>query len=94
MRTNYWKPNRADELSQLEYNTLRQSIRNRLKDYSLTQVWLIRQLRLACVPTEKAELSAVFSGTRYGAKIDAILREADAILTRYENDFEKRKRDE
>ena len=70
----------ADENEQ----ALREKIKRALDKNALTQVWLINRLRERGLTTDKTELSSVFSGTRRGAKISALLRVSDEILTHYE----------
>lgn len=62
----------------------RDDVRNRLKKHSLTQVWLIQQLGLRGIVTDKTELSSVLAGTRNGAKAEAIVDLAHDILDKYE----------
>ena len=49
----------------------RENIRSRLKKHQLTQVWLINQLGLRGIVTDKTEMSSVLAGTRSGSKADA-----------------------
>lgn len=63
----------------------RDDVRNRLKKHSLTQVWLIQQLGLRGIVTDKTELSSVLAGTRNGAKAEAIVDLAHDILDKYED---------
>ena len=65
----------------------RDDVRNRLKKHSLTQVWLIQQLGLRGIVTDKTELSSVLAGTRNGAKAEAIVDLAHDILDKYEDGF-------
>ena len=51
----------------------RENIRSRLKKHQLTQVWLINQLGLRGIVTDKTEMSSVLAGTRSGSKADAII---------------------
>ena len=46
----------------------RENIRSRLKKHQLTQVWLINQLGLRGIVTDKTEMSSVLAGTRSGSK--------------------------
>lgn len=63
---------------------LRDSVRQRLEQYSLTQVWLRERLLLgAGVGICKQELNAILCGRQVGPKADRILAEADRILDRY-----------
>lgn len=45
----------------------RENIRSRLKKHQLTQVWLINQLGLRGIVTDKTEMSSVLAGTRSGS---------------------------
>lgn len=65
----------------------RRAIRNQLSDNRLSFVWLIEQLRLRGIVTDKAELSSVFSGTRNGPKVENILTTSEQILNEYETLF-------
>jgi hypothetical protein len=51
----------------------RENIRERLKKHKLSYVWLIGQLALRGIVTDKTEMSSVISGTRNGTKADAII---------------------
>lgn len=64
--------------------TEREDIRRRLKKHQLTQVWLINQLGLRGIVTDKTEMSSVFAGTRSGSKADAIIELSHDILDKYE----------
>lgn len=90
-RRHYWLPENypdfayeglPDELSQKE---LRESIKARLVNNTLTQVWLINRLEEEGLNTDKTELSSVLAGTRHGAKAETLLKFADSILSRYES---------
>ena len=61
----------------------RENIRSRLKKHQLTQVWLINQLGLRGIVTDKTEMSSVLAGTRSG-KADAIIELSYDILDKYE----------
>lgn len=63
----------------------RENIRERLKKYKLSYVWLIGQLALRGIVTDKTEMSSVISGTRNGTKADAIIELSMDILDKYEN---------
>lgn len=63
----------------------RENIRERLKKYKLSYVWLIGQLALRGIVTDKTEMSSVISGTRNGTKADAIIELSIDILDKYEN---------
>ena len=58
----------------------RENIRSRLKKHQLTQVWLINQLGLRGIVTDKTEMSSVLAGTRSGSKADAIIELSHDIL--------------
>lgn len=62
----------------------RTNIRERLRKHNLSYVWLISQLRLRGVVTDKTEMSSVVSGARNGAKADTIIQTAAAVLDSYE----------
>ena len=62
----------------------RENIRSRLKKHQLTQVWLINQLGLRGIVTDKTEMSSVLAGTRSGSKADAIIELSHDILDKYE----------
>ena len=64
----------------------RENIRSRLKKHQLTQVWLINQLGLRGIVTDKTEMSSVLAGTRSGSKADAIIELSHDILDKYEED--------
>lgn len=63
----------------------RKNIRERLKKHKLSYVWLIGQLALRGIVTDKTEMSSVISGTRNGTKADAIIELSIDILDKYEN---------
>lgn len=60
------------------------NIRERLRKHNLSYTWLIAQLRLRGVTTEKTEMSSVVSGVRNGPKAEKIIQTAAAILDSYE----------
>lgn len=62
----------------------RENIRSRLKKHQLTQVWLINQLGLRGIVTDKTEMSSVLARTRSGSKADAIIELSHDILDKYE----------
>jgi len=62
----------------------RESIRARLQRHKLSYVWLIGQLALRGVVTDKTEMSSVISGTRKGLKAETIIDLANDILDDYE----------
>lgn len=71
----------------------RENIRSRLKKHQLTQVWLINQLGLRGIVTDKTEMSSVLAGTRSGSKADAIIELSHDILDKYEEGSVLVKRD-
>ena len=89
-RRHYWLPKDipdfiyADIPNEEAESVLRESIKKRLNEHSLTQVWLINRLEEMGILTDKSELSSTLSGTRKGAKTEALLKYADEILSRYE----------
>jgi len=62
----------------------RTDIRFRLQKHNLSYVWLISQLRLRGVVTDKTEMSSVISGARSGPKAERIIQTAAAVLDSYE----------
>ena len=69
---------------------LRKIVRERLRNYSLTGVWLINQLAKRGIITEKSEFSAILSGVRHGNKAEEVLKNSLEILNDYEKAFECR----
>lgn len=63
----------------------RTNIRERLRKHNLSYVWLISQLRLRGVVTDKTEMSSVMAGARNGAKADTIIQTAAVVLDSYEH---------
>lgn len=59
-------------------------IRLRLQKYNLSYTWLISQLRMRGVTTDKTEMSSVISGVRRGPKAERIIQTAAAVLDSYE----------
>lgn len=57
----------------------RTDIRFRLQKHNLSYVWLISQLRLRGVVTDKTEMSSVISGARSGPKAERIIQTAAAV---------------
>ena len=47
-------------------------------------MWLINQLGLRGIVTDKTEMSSVLAGTRSGSKADAIIELSHDILDKYE----------
>lgn len=62
----------------------REDIRLRVRKYKLSYVWLINQLALRGVITDKTEMSSVINGTRHGLKADTIISLSGDILDDYE----------
>lgn len=62
----------------------RVDIRERLRKHNLSYVWLITQLRMRGVVTDKTEMSSVVAGARNGAKAEKIIQTATAVLDSYE----------
>lgn len=62
----------------------RDNIRERLRRYKLSFTWLISQLALRGIVTDKTEMSSVIAGTRNGAKADSIIQVSSEILDSYE----------
>lgn len=59
----------------------REDIRSRLKKHQLTQVWLINQLGLRGIVTDKTEMSSVLAGTRSGSKADTYSTVRYSLMT-------------
>lgn len=62
----------------------RNRIRVRLSQHKLSFTWLIYQLELRGLNTDKTEMSSVMAGTRKGAKVDTIIQTSHAILDDYD----------
>lgn len=83
-RGKYWtSTDETVDLSREEREFLTAQIREQLTQYRLTQVWLIRQLSVIGLLTDKSEMSSVLSGTRLGSKADEILRKSAKVLAVY-----------
>lgn len=67
--------------------TERDKIRVRVAINRLSYTWLIHQLSLKGLETNKSDFSAILSGTRKGEKADAIVVCANEILEYYEQCF-------
>lgn len=76
-------PDSAVELTRDERKTLAARVKRQLTEYRLTQVWLIQQLGLRGMTTDKFEMSAILSNTRIGPKADEILRQSADVLDTY-----------
>lgn len=63
---------------------IRNEIRDKLREYNLSQVWLIRQLQRANFVTDKSEMSSILSGSRNGAKVETMLSLSRSIISEYE----------
>ena len=63
------------------------AIRERIRNFRLSFVWLIYQLEQRGITTDKTEVSSIFAGSRKGAKADSIIRETSVILDEYEKSF-------
>jgi hypothetical protein len=61
--------------------------RMRLRNNRLSYIWLIRQLALRGIATDKTEMSSVINGGRKGAKAELILKTSNSILDDYESLF-------
>lgn len=88
-KRHYWRPqdflgHSYKKMPGEEQVALRKEIKQKLREYELTQVWLIQQLRRANVITDKTEMSSILSGTRSGAKAEFLLRMSRSILQTYE----------
>jgi uncharacterized protein (DUF849 family) len=101
-KRHYWLPQHFlyttyEKMSDEEQFASKKEIKQKLRDYSLTQVWLIRQLHRVNIITDKAEMSSILSGTRGGAKVETLLRMSQSILhayEKYEDSMEKGLRNE
>ena len=83
-RGKYWtSTDETVDLSREEREFLTAQNREQLTQYRLTQVWLIRQLSVIGLLTDKSEMSSVLSGTRLGSKADEILRKSAKVLAVY-----------
>lgn len=65
----------------------RENIRVKISTNRLSYSWLLFQLHLKGIETDKTELSSVLSGTRNGAKAESIVVTANEILDDYERYF-------
>lgn len=66
-----------------------EAIRQRIKKYTLSNVWLIDQLEQEGVTTSRPELSNILLGKRTGAKADKIIEMSSEILNRYERNWQR-----
>ena len=62
-------------------------IRKSISDNRLSYSWLLFQLHLKGIETDKTELSSVLYGNRNGAKAESIVEKANRILDDYERYF-------
>jgi hypothetical protein len=89
-RRHYWLPKNQEDFTysnapnSAEITSQREEIKHKLKKYHLTQVWLINQLALRDLQTDKTEMSSLLSGARVGAKSEYILKLSINILNMYE----------
>ena len=66
----------------------RDKIRVRIATNRLSHTWLIYQLSLKGLETNRSDFSAILAGTRKGEKADAIVLTANEILDYYEKCFQ------
>ena len=65
----------------------RERIRKSISDNRLSYSWLLFQLHLQGIETDKTELSSVLYGNRNGNKAESIVVKANEILDDYERCF-------
>ena len=65
----------------------RDKIRVRISTNRLSHTWVIHQLSLKGLETNRSDFSAILAGTRKGEKADAIIATANEILEYYEKCF-------
>lgn len=63
----------------------REKIRMQIHIHKLSYAWLINQLRMRGIITDKSEMSSIIAGTRKGAKAEKIIKISLEILNSYEN---------
>ena len=88
-KRHYWLPKDIPDFQyelpdEAEVAKKRDIVRDILLNRKLTQVWMIHQLSLKGIRTDKSEVSCVLSGTRSGAKVEYLLDAMVEIVTRYE----------
>ena len=94
-KRHYWLPENCDDFTYDEapnpdmIRSKFEEIKHRLRKYNLSQVWLINQLAMRGLQTDKTEMSSVLSGTRVGAKSEYILNLSIEVLDHYYNNFVK-----
>lgn len=92
-KRHYWLPQDKEDFvyegtpDKGEQERKRNEIKDRLKLYRLSQVWLINQLGSRNLETDKSEMSSLLSGTRVGAKSEYILDMSLEILDEYQTSF-------
>lgn len=62
-------------------------IREAIKDEHLTQVWLINQLELRGIRTQRPTMTSILSGVERGPKTDKIILKSVEILNDYRKKF-------
>ncbi len=60
------------------------TIKSQIHKHKLSYIWLINQLRMRGITTDKTEMSSVIAGNRKGAKAEKIIRCSLKILSDYE----------
>ena len=65
----------------------RDRVRVSISNNRLSYSWILFQLHLKGIETDKTELSSVLAGTRKGAKAESIVAAAIDILEYYEKCF-------
>ena len=68
-------------------NSVGEDIRARLRKYSLTNVWLVQQLKARGIDICPSALSLALSGYRTGECYQKALVNSVAILDKYEQDY-------
>lgn len=92
-RRHYWLPTGEDDFTYdhppdlADMEVKRTFIRNKLQSFRLTQIWLINQLALRGLQTDKTEMSSILSGVRNGAKTEYIIALSLQILEQYQTCF-------
>lgn len=64
-------------------------IKIQLLENRLTQAWLLYQFKRLGISLDKSVLCDVLSGRRKGPKSDEVIRNAELILKRYKETYER-----
>lgn len=92
-RRHYWLPEKYPEFSyddfpdEEELKEVRNTIKEKLSEYSLTQAWLIGELDRNGIYTDRSELCSTLAGTRKGAKAETMIRLCNDILIKFEEKY-------